>query len=120
MNLKKLIRSLRPEGSVSDRIRSIFQGDERREYTFPHIVQKVRPTPIEEVAAALAELTEKSEIEKILRVESPTNAGGIGDFHNAQEIPAEIYDFRADRVIQVHPENVRVIFRGKNPARRRA
>ena len=102
-----------------NRVRSIFRGAEGKEYTFPHIVEKVRPAPVEDVAAALAELTENSEIEKILRVESPTSAGGIADYHTAQEIPEELYDFRADRNIHVRPENVIVIFR-RNPARRHA
>jgi hypothetical protein len=111
MRLTKLIRSLMTGKTLSDRIRSIFEGEGRREYTFPHIVQKVGPAPVDDVATALSELTQKQEIEKVLRVESPTNAGGIGDFKNAQDVPDEIYDFRADRTIHVRPENIRVLFR---------
>jgi hypothetical protein len=35
--------------------------------TFPHIVEKVRPVPLEEVACSLSELTNQSEVEKILK-----------------------------------------------------
>lgn len=96
---------------MADRIRSIFERGGSSEYTFPHIVQKVSPAPVDDVAAALSELTQKQEIEKVLRVESPTNSGGLGDFKAAQDIPDEIYDFRTDRTIHVRPENIKVIFR---------
>jgi len=111
MRLTKLIRSLSGGYTLSDRVRSIFEAGGHREYTLPHIVQKVSPAAVEDVAAALSELTQKREIEKVLRVESPINSGGIKDFSSASEIPDEMYDPRSNQMIQVRPENVRVLFR---------
>lgn len=113
MKLGNLIRSSGPGKGLAQRVRQLFQGEPRAEYTFPHIVQNVKPGSPEDVAAVLNELTKTAEVEKILRVESPTTHGGIGDYSSAQEIPAEVYDFRADRNIRVRPENVVVIFRRK-------
>ena len=105
MKFTKLIRRLVPSVSLSDRIRSIFEAGGRREYTPSSHHPEGQPCPSRGRAAALSELTEKHEIEKVLRVESPTNAGGIGDFNSAQEIPGGLH-FRADRIFRVRPENI--------------
>jgi hypothetical protein len=81
-----------------------------RELTFEHLVLEVDPVQPEALAAALAMLVRQGAVRQIVRIESPLNHGGIADFASVQEIPDEIYDWRADQTLHVQPENLRVIF----------
>jgi hypothetical protein len=102
-----------PESQLAERVRRAFLGSRQElpEFTFSHLLQEVGPTEPDELALVLAQLTLTKFLEKIIRVESPESHGGIGDFHSLAEIPKEIRDWRSDRMIEVGPENLTVIFR---------
>jgi len=81
------------------------------EYTFDHLYKEVSPSSPRTLSLILAELVQRGFLEKLVRVESPSNRGGIKDFPSVTEVPERIYDWRSDREIEVHPDNLRVLFR---------
>lgn len=81
------------------------------EYTFEYLVSTVEPPSIEELAAALTTLVNEGMLRQIVRVESPTTHGGLGDFDSIQEVPEEMHDWRTDEYIRVRPENLRVLYK---------
>lgn len=80
-------------------------------YTFEHLIEVLSPSSPEVLSLLLGELQEKGLVEKVIRVESPSKKGGIGDFHSVVEVPDEMYDWRADRTVTVMPENLKVLFK---------
>lgn len=107
---------------LSDRVREVFSTSRQAapEFTFGHLLQKVSPTSPDELALVLAQLTTGKFLEKVIRVESPESRGGIGDFQSLADVPTEMHDWRTDRIIEVHPENLTVIFRPGPEARKHA
>jgi hypothetical protein len=81
------------------------------EYTFSHLVERVRPASPEAFAAALVELEGTGVLHKVFRVESPFTHGGIGDFESLLDVPTEMHDPRSDQDIRVRPQDVRVVFK---------
>jgi hypothetical protein len=80
-------------------------------YTFEHLYQEVSPSSPEVLALILSELVQRGFLEKLVRVESPSNRGGIKDFTSVTDVPEKIYDWRSDREIEVQPDDLRVLFR---------
>jgi hypothetical protein len=80
-------------------------------YTFEHLYQKVSPSSPAVFSLMLSELVQRGFLEKLVRVESPSNQGGIKDFASVSDVPDRIYDWRSDREIEVQPDNLRVLFR---------
>jgi hypothetical protein len=105
--------------SLAERVQRVFAEPREQppEFTFGHLLQEVQPASPDELALALAQLTTTRFLEKIIRVESPESHGGIGDFHSLAEIPHEMRDWRTNRVIEVRPENLTIIFRPGPEAR---
>ena len=87
------------------------QNEGRREYTFDFLIYRVRPKSPAALALAMRALSERGIVQRVVRVESPTEQGGIEDFTSVGEIPREILDWRSDQYIDVSPENVRVIYK---------
>ena len=87
------------------------QNEGRREYTFDFLIYQVRPKSPAALALAMRALSEKGIVQRVVRVESPTEHGGIGEFTSVGEIPQEIYDWRSDQHIDVSPENLKVIYK---------
>jgi hypothetical protein len=81
------------------------------EYTFEHLLSVLEPSSPEALSYILAQLVKNGEIRKIIRVESPKNKGGIGDFSSILEVPETIHDTRADQRVRVTPDLLRVIYR---------
>jgi hypothetical protein len=108
--------------NIADRVRKVFLSSRQQtpEFTFNHLLQEVGSVEPDQLALVLAQLTLSKVLEKIIRVESPESHGGIGDFHSLTEIPNEIHDWRSDRMIEVGPENLTVIFRPGPEASRHA
>jgi len=80
-------------------------------YTFDHLYQEVLPSSPQTLSLILGELTQRGVLEELVRVESPFTGGGIKDFPSVSHVPERIYDFHSGREIEVHPENLRVLFR---------
>jgi len=80
-------------------------------YTFDHLYHQILPSSVSNLALILAELVQRGLLEKLVRVESPITGGGIEDFPSIEEVPDRIYDFHSDRMIEVEPENLRVLFK---------
>ena len=80
------------------------------EFTFEYLVAALDPPSPEDLAATLSKLVERGELKQVIRVESPTTHGGLGDYPSIQEIPSEIHDWRTDEHIRVRPENLRVLY----------
>jgi hypothetical protein len=80
-------------------------------YTFDHLYQQISPSSATNLSLILAELVQQGFLEQIVRVESPSTQGGIKDFTSVKDVPERIYDFHADREIEVRPDNLRVLFK---------
>lgn len=80
------------------------------EYSFAHILEKLEGIDPSELALALARLQNEGRIRRVIRVESPTELGGIEDYERLEDVPEELYDWRADEVIRVDPDDLRVVF----------
>lgn len=81
------------------------------EYTFEFLLGAVSPSSPEALSLLLAEMQTRGLVEKIVRVVSPSNKGGIRDFHSLSEVPEEIHDWRTDRTLMVTPDDLRVVFK---------
>jgi hypothetical protein len=88
-------------------------------YTFDHLYQEVSPSSPEVLSLILGELTQRGLLQQFVRVESPFTGGGIRDYPSVLDVPPTIYDWRAEKQIEVGPENLRVLFKvldvGKRP-----
>lgn len=82
-----------------------------KEYTFEFLVHKLSPSSPEVLALILAECVQLKLISKVVRVESPSNRGGIGDFPSVTTVPSKVHDWRVDEMLAVTPEDLRVIFK---------
>lgn len=80
------------------------------EYTLPHLVEMIPGIRPGELVQALEELQEEGRVKKLFRIMSPTEDGGIQDFEEFTDIPMEIEDWHAGRVIEVSPEDVKVFY----------
>ncbi len=87
------------------------QSAGNKEYTFNFLVSHVHPESPAALALALHALAERGVVQRVLRVESPTVQGGIGEFASVGEIPQEVFDYRADQYISVDPRDVKVIYK---------
>lgn len=104
---KKSEKQQRSKDELKRRVLALFDRGEM--YSFAHLVEVLNPPSPELLSRVLTELAQEGFLRKILRVESPAG-GGIGDFQSLSQIPREIYDERTDRMINVTPDRVRVLF----------
>jgi hypothetical protein len=81
-----------------------------QEFTFPRLVGLIKPASAEGLAQALVLLEKRGRVKRVIRVESPSSKGGIGEYKSFEEVPEEIYDRRRDVTIRVKPEYLRVIY----------
>jgi len=100
--LESLLNTLRDQSAKTGKV---------PEYTFDHLYQKAGFSSPEALSLVLAELVERGEIQKRVRVESPSTGGGIGDYESLQDVPETVHDWRADKELTVTPENLQVIFK---------
>ena len=84
----------------------------RLQYTFEHLLAKVSPIPPEILSLFLAELVEQKLARRVIRVESPTTGGGLGDFDSPAEVPPTVLDDTVDppQEIPVSARLLRVIY----------
>lgn len=87
------------------------KGEPAPEYTFDHLLSVLEPSSPEVLSLILAQLVKNGEIRKVIRVESPKNKGGIGDYPSILEVPTTIHDTRADKQIRVTPDLLRVVYK---------
>lgn len=87
------------------------KAEGHKDYTFDLLIQEVNPQSPEALALAMHALVQNGIVQRVIRVESPTTHGGIGDFSSVAEVPKEIHDWRADEDIQVRPENLHVVYK---------
>ncbi len=78
-------------------------------FTLQRLYDLASPSTTFVFAQLLNYLVETGVMKKIVRVESPS-LGGIDDFSSITEVPEEIYDWRQERIIEVKPENIRVLY----------
>jgi hypothetical protein len=106
------VRAPRPEGTnYLERLGHLLkQAQPGEEFTFEYLVHKIDPPSPEDLAAALALLVKDGVLRQTVRVESPVDHGGIGDYASIEEIPNELPDWRTGQDIAVRPEYLRVIY----------
>ncbi|SRR5713226_1529198 len=80
-------------------------------YTFDRLYEEVSPPSREVLSLILGELVKRGVLEQLVRVESPSNKGGIKDFASVNDVPERIYDWRSAREIEVQPDDLRVLFK---------
>lgn len=88
-----------------------FLANHSGEYTLNDLCDSLRPDSREALALALADFVHQGKIKRIIRVISPTKQGGIKDFDSLDEVPRSIHDWRTDVEIEVHPDDLRVVYK---------
>ncbi|MEP1383483.1 MAG: hypothetical protein ABJK64_06775 [Paraglaciecola sp.] len=92
-----------------EKLRLEYLDSAKRVFTLPMILEKLSLSPSPSSFSLIKHLEKTGEINKILRVESPS-LGGVGDFESISDIPEVIDDFRTGLELQVRPENIRVLY----------
>ena len=85
-------------------------ADRRAEFTLNDFCDEIEPKSRELMAVILGEFVRRGWLKLIVRVESPTKGGGIGEFDSIDAVPDFLYDERADRRIEVDPDDLRVVY----------
>lgn len=62
------------------------------------------------LARVIAVLIEEHVLQRLLIVDSPSGAGGLGTFHSYSEVPEVIHDVFQDKQLSVTPENLRTVY----------
>ena len=93
-----------------ERLANLFREHRGSEFTFDLLYREVHPPSPEALAAALTQLVDSGLVRQIIRVESPTQHGSIGDYSSIEEVPLEIHDWRADQDIRITPSDLHVLY----------
>jgi hypothetical protein len=123
VSFENLTSRLPDERKALSRLKSLIdaassQRDKQApEYTFEYLFDTTGFVKPEDLALVLAELVSEGAIQKKVRVYSPSSGGGIGDFESVIDVPPVIFDWRADREVEVTPDNLSVIYRLWHDAR---
>jgi hypothetical protein len=96
--------------NLSSKVLAILY-ESNREYTFSLLLERLHRPSTTALTSILADLIYDHKVEKVIRIESPAG-GGLGEFKSFDEIPNTIFDWRTDRMMRVHPDNLVTIFRG--------
>jgi hypothetical protein len=104
-------REQRKRAELKKRLTDIFAHNRDSEFTMRHLESKLGPVSLASMSLALAELQQEGVVDRVLRVESPENHGGIEDFVSLSAIPEQIYDWRSERMVEVTPDNIVLIFK---------
>ena len=105
-----LIAEFPEERDTINRLEKLLGEGQERVVALDRMIGLVEPHSTESLALILAELSLANLLRRFVRVESPSNKGGIKDFPTLSDVPERIYDWRADREIDVTPENVHLFF----------
>ncbi len=92
------------------RLLAEHSGD-KSEFTLNDLYDLLHPDSREELAMVLADLVKQGKIKQVIRVISPTKQGGIKDFNSLDDVPQSIHDWRTDTEIEVHPDDLRVVYK---------
>jgi hypothetical protein len=113
IKLDEIIDKFPAEKRTIHRLESVLsKATPNQVYTFEHLYNKVSPSSAELLSLVLAELELRGILQKVIRLESPTTRGGLGDYSSIFEVPEVIRDWRSgNREIRVQPENLRVLFK---------
>jgi hypothetical protein len=79
-------------------------------YTLERLCELIEPRDRDELIVALGHLVRSGKIKSLIRVVSPFTQGGVADFRSLEEIPPVITDWRSGLVMEVKPENLRIIY----------
>ena len=85
-------------------------ADHKREYSLSALADIVHSESQEALAIALGDAIKRGMIQRVIRIVSPENQGGIGDYSSLNDIPNVVRDWRADRDMEVRPDNLRVVY----------
>jgi len=90
----------------------VFDSANKSEvYTIDQLADQLHVNRVDDLAAALADLSKAQVVDQVFRVESPKNRGGIEDYSSLDAVPNVIHDWRQDEDIEVAPNMVRMLFR---------
>src|SRR5258708_15222264 len=100
INLKHLMNRLPNERAAIVRLEALLnslrdqsaKGGTVPEYTFDHLYQKAGFSSPEALSVVLADLVDRGEIQKRVRVESPSTRGGMCDYEYMQNVPETGYN----------------------------
>lgn len=101
----------RRRAALKARVMEIFRSNPNNQYTLRHLEQKLAPTSLASLSLVLAELQEEGAVDRIIRVESPENHGGIGDYSSIEDVPDQVYDWRTQQTVDVLPSNTALLFK---------
>jgi hypothetical protein len=104
-----LINKFPDEQTAIMRLAELVGGERSRQMTFDHLVVKLAPNSVENLAVILAELTKLGLVRRFIRLESP-RGGGVEDYSSLEDVPERIHDWRTDEDIEVTPQNLRVFY----------
>src|SRR5512140_1230980 len=111
MNFERIADKYPSEREALGRLRQLVEpgSASKREYSFSHLCDLLRPRSREGLALVLAELVQCGRLQRIVRVVSPTTQGGIAEFSSLEEVPPFLHDWRADLQIEVRAEDLHII-----------
>lgn len=111
---KTLINRFPQDRETIERLINIFNdndGSSRlKEFTIKRIFERTLPRSEIALAQILNYLENTGALQKIIRVESPSQ-GGLADFTSILDVPDVIHDWRRDIEMRVTPENISVLYK---------
>jgi hypothetical protein len=97
--------------SPQSKIRQFLSTRQSGEFTFERLYNVAGEYDQLDIAEALAALVHEGTLKQFVRVESPDDKGGIGDFDTMLDVPDEMEDYRTGTDLVVTPEHLRVMYR---------
>lgn len=117
--LENLISRFPSEKGTLERLNALMISDisasqskkQQRIYPLARLMDKVNPNSQYSFIEIVSVLVEEGVMKRILRVESPINQIGLGDYDAIEDIPKSIHDETSDEDIDVSPENVKLYYK---------
>ncbi len=108
---EQIKREQAARAELKKRIVALLIAHRGAQYTIRHFEQQLGPVSLASLSLALAELQSDGVVDRIIRVESPENHGGIRDYSSPDELPDEIEDWRTQRIVTVDASNTKFLFK---------
>ena len=93
-----------------EKLASLVGSSKDRLMTFEHLVAKLEPESVPDLALILSLLERSGLLRQFVQVESPSSKGAIEKFPSLHDVPHHIYDWRTDQDIEVTPDRLRTVY----------
>ena len=114
VKLEPLISEFPEEGEALERLTAFIEANRSatkdRIFTFERLLEVSEASSQRILLGIATRLVQQGVLRKVVRVESLAG-GGIGDFASQGDVPSVIFDSRQNQMIEVQPEQVRLMFK---------